>query len=314
MREDGIIGKEVVAVDGSKFKAVNSKDRNFSEAKLRGRIDRLETHIEEYSKELEANDGKENSGGEKSAEEINRIVMELSERKERYKTYVEELERTGETQKSLTDGDSRLMAANGKREVCCNVQAAVDAKNKLVVEFEVANAGTDHNQITPMVERAKSILGTETLAVAADAGYDSVQDIGESMAHGATPPIAGTDFDICVPAPESGAAVPTAHRNGRCVYIAGRNLAVCPMGKTLYPSFYKNATGQGVFSNREACKTCGRTCTKEKRGRRHQAPMAEEDFSKVYDDTGLSVKQMRIRPDKGIINNRRASSAVVFTP
>jgi hypothetical protein len=78
------------------------------------------------------------------------------------------------------------------------------------------------------------------------------------------------------------------------------------MGKTLYPSFYKNATGQGVFSNREVCKTCGCTCTKEKRGRRHQVSMAEEDFSKVYDDTGLSVKQMRIRPDKGIIKQRKS--------
>jgi hypothetical protein len=94
-----------------------------------------------------------------------------------------------------------------------------------------------------MVERAKSILGTETLAVVADAGYGSVQDIVESMAHGATPPIAGTDFDIGVPAPEPGAAVPTARRNGRCVYIAGRNLAVCPMGKTLYPSFSFHVPG-----------------------------------------------------------------------
>ncbi|MDR2782782.1 MAG: hypothetical protein LBB48_02880, partial [Treponema sp.] len=74
--------------------------------------------------------------------------------------------------------------------------------------------------------------------VVADAGYGSAQDIVESMAHGTAPHRAGTDFDVRVPAPESGASVPAARRNGRCVYRAGRNLAVRPTGKTPYPSFY----------------------------------------------------------------------------
>jgi hypothetical protein len=121
---------------------VNSKDRNFSEAKLRGRIGRLETPIEEYVKELEANDGKENTGGEKSAEEIKRIITELSERKERYKTYMEELERTGETQKSLTDEDSRLTAANGKTEVCYNARTAADAKTSRLWNLKLPAKGT----------------------------------------------------------------------------------------------------------------------------------------------------------------------------
>jgi transposase len=302
----GLYGKELVAIDGSKFKAVNSKERNFSKAKLRERIDRLETHIEEYLKELEDNDGKENTGKEKTAAEVQGIVTELSERKERYESYMKALERTGESQKSLTDEDSRLMAANGKMEMCYNVQTAVDAQNKLVVEFEVTNEGTDNNQITPMAERTKTLLRTDAVTVVADAGYDSVQDIVESMAHGVAPHIAGTDFDICVPAPESEAVVPAAHHNGRCVYRAERNLVICPMGKTLYPSFYKKSTGQGVFSNREACKNCGCTCTKERRGRRHQVPMAAEDFSKVYDATGLVVKQIRSRPDQGILKQRKS--------
>jgi hypothetical protein len=278
----GLYGKEQVAIDGSKFKAVNSKDRNFSETKLRDRIVRLDVHLEEYLRELEDNDGKENTCGERSAVEINRIVTELSERKERYTTYREELEGTGETKKSLTDEESRLMAVNGKMEVCYNVQTAVDAKNKLVVEFEVTNKRTDHNQITPMVARTKAILGTDTVAVVADAGYDSVQDIIESMAHGATPHIAGTDFDICVPTDEPPSAAIVSHQDGRCVYLAGRNIVVCPMGKTLYPSFYKKAARQGVFYNREACKNCVCKCTRETRWRRHQVPMAEEDFSHCY--------------------------------
>jgi hypothetical protein len=107
-------------------------------------------------------------------------TVSLSERKERYKSYEEELEGKGETQKSLSDEESRLMAANGKMDVCYHVQTAVDAKNKLVAEFEVTNAGTDHNQLTPMAERTKTALGTEKLTVVADAGYNSVRDLVDS--------------------------------------------------------------------------------------------------------------------------------------
>jgi transposase len=76
------------------------------------------------------------------------------------------------------------MAANGKMDVCYSVQTAVNAKHKLLAEFEVTNAGTDHNQLTPVVERTKTALRTETLTVVADAGYDSVQDIAEEHGTG----------------------------------------------------------------------------------------------------------------------------------
>jgi hypothetical protein len=303
----GLYGKELAAIDGSKFKAVNSKERNFTMGKLRDRIARLEAQIEAYLRELEDNDGKENTvDGEKNTVVIKRVVTELSRRKGQYETYAEDLERTGETQKSLTDADSRLMVANGKMEVCYNVQTVVDAKNKLVVEFEVTNEGTDTNQITPMVERTKAIWGTDTVTVVADAGYDSVQDIVESMAHGATPHIAGTDFDVCVPAEEPPSTVVVSHKDGRCVYIAGRNIVLCPMGNILYPGFYKKSIQQGVFYNRKACKICACKCTTEKRGRRHQVPMVEEDFSKTSTDAGLCVKQIRIKPDKWIMGQRKS--------
>jgi hypothetical protein len=182
----------------------------------------------------------------------------------------------------------------------------VDAKNKLVVEFEVTNEGNDKNQITPMAERTKSVLGTEAVTVVADTGYDSVQDIVESMAQGVEPHIAGTDFDVCVPTDEPPSSVVVSQKDGRCVYVAGRNLVLCPMGKTLYPGFYKKATGQGVLFNREACKSCTCKCTTEARGRRQQVPMTEEDFSHFYNDADLFIKQMRIKPDKGIIRQRKS--------
>ena len=160
-RED-LYGRELIAIDGSKFKAVNSKDRNFTREKLAERIRRIDERIEGYLRELDSGDSKESAcGGGKSAQEIKGIISGLTERKQRYQGYKEELERTGETQKSLTDPDSRLMLSNGKMDVCYNVQTAVDAKNKMIAEFEATNNANDSNQITPMALGQKSCWGRE---------------------------------------------------------------------------------------------------------------------------------------------------------
>jgi hypothetical protein len=246
------------------------------------------------------------AAGEKSSEGINRIITELSERKERYQGYADEMAQSGETQKSLTDGDSRLMMSNGKMEVCYNVQTAVDAKNKLIAEFEVTNEGNDKNRITPMSLKVQEILETDAITVIADAGYDSVQDIAAAMKRGVNVHVAGNDFDICIPAEAGEKTEITAHKNGRCVYNAERNIALCPMGNVLYPGFYKKAKGMGVFYNRAACRQCACKCSKEARGFRYQVPMGESDFSKAYNDKDLLVKQIRITPDKELIKQRKS--------
>ena len=302
-----LYGKELIAIDGSKFKAVNSKDRNFTEKKLQDRIARIETKIEEYLKELEDSDREEStSAGEKSTEEIAQIIVDLSERKELYQSYADELNQTGEAQKSLTDPDSRLMMANGKMDVCYNVQSVVDEKNKLIVEFDVTNDVVDFNQISPMSEKAKEILGIDKITAAVDAGYDSVQDIVASMNNGVDVHVSGTNFDICVPTDKDSAIDIISHENGRCVYFAERNIALCPMGQVLYPRFYKKHKGHGVFVNREACKQCTCKCTKETCGRRYEVPIAESDFSKNYDDNNIFVKQIRIAPKREIISRRKS--------
>jgi transposase len=182
----------------------------------------------------------------------------------------------------------------------------VDAKNKLVVEFEVTHEGTDKNRITPMVERIKTIVGTGALAVIADTGYDSVQDSVESMARGVAPHVAGMDFDICVPTDEPMTATMVSPKEGRCVYVPGRTIVLCPMGKVLYPNFYKTPIQHGVLYNREACKSCGCKCTMEERGGSHKVPMAAQDFWKPYTDTRLFVKQIRIKAGKRITGQRKS--------
>ena len=309
-----LFGKELVAIDGSKFKAVNSKDNNFTKGKVDDRIKRINEKINEYLKELDNTDTKEDEvETNKSAEEIQKIIKELTERKAVYQEYKKEMEESGETQKSLTDDESRLMLANGKMDVCYNVQTAVDSKNKLIAEFEVTNCANDMNQFTPMMEKVQDILETKSIAGAGDAGYASASDIASAVQLGVDVHVAGTDYDICVPA-KDGEEVPeiTTHNNGRCVYVKDRNIVICPMGKILYPKHYKKEKGEAEFSNMEACNSCTCRCTKENRSFRYRFVMSQSDFSKDYDDKDLAVKQIHIKPKKEIYDQRKSLSEHPF--
>ena len=304
-----LYGKELAAIDGSKFKAVNSKDRNFTKKKLKDRLERIDEKIKEYLKELDKMDAEEDKvEKKKSAEDIQRIIKELRERKEKYQGYKSELEERRETQISLTDSESRLMPCNGKMDVCYNVQTAVDSKNKLITEFEVTNNANDMNQLTPMAEKVLDILEVETIAVPADAGYASASDIAAAVQLGVDPHVAGTDFDMCITVKDGGEEKEeiTSHNNGRCVYIKERNIAVCPMGKALYPGHYNKAKGEAVFHNSQACISCTCRCTTEDRGFRYRFVMAEKDFKKDCNEEGLAVKQVHIKPQKEIYDQRKS--------
>ena len=304
-----LYGKELGAIDGSKFKAVNSRSRNYTQKQLEDRVAKLEGKIKEYLCEMDKNDVEEEAAsGEKTAMEITGIVSELTAHKERYQEYIKELEEKGEKQKSLTDSESRLMLCNGKMDVSYNVQTGVDSKHKLVVDFEVSNQGNDKNLITPMTANMQEILEAERIAVVTDAGYESIQDILSAMRQGVEVHVSGTDFDICVPSEEGESREIHSHHNGRCVYIGERNIALCPMGEVLYPATHNaSKDGLGVYKNTAACKQCTNKCTKNARGCfEYKIPMAKEDFTKEYNDQGLVVKQIRIKADKELVKQRKS--------
>jgi hypothetical protein len=307
-----LYGRELAAIDGSKFKAANSRKRNFTKDQIQKRIKKITEKIDTYLEELEKNDrAEEGTSGDKTAAEITEIISNLKGHKERYEGYAQELEQTGEKQKSLTDSESRLMTTNSAQmDVCYNVQTAVDARNKLIVDFEVTNQGNDKNFIQPMAASVKEQMETETIAVVTDAGYESIQDIMAAMKAGVEVHVAGTDFDICVPAEPGEQIEIHAHHNGRCVYIAGRNIALCPMGNVLYPAFHtkhQTKSDKGVFYNNEACKQCPCKCTTDARGRfRYKIPMAREDFTKEYNDQDLAVKQIRIKAEAAMVKQRKS--------
>jgi DNA repair exonuclease SbcCD ATPase subunit len=129
-----LFGREVIAIDGNKFGAVNSKHRNFNEKNLRKKLEDIEEKIERYLEELEENDEHETGVKSLARQELEAKIKELRERKEENQKLLEKLEDSGESQISLTDPDSRAMTDGKRIEVCYNLQISVDEKYKLILD------------------------------------------------------------------------------------------------------------------------------------------------------------------------------------
>ena len=182
-----LFGNELVAIDGSKFKAVNSKDRNFNEKKLRELIAGIDAKIAKYLKELDDQDRDQPpEGGTLSPEELREKITQLQERKDLYDELSGQLDGE-EKQISTTDPDARLMHTRLGTEVCYNVQSAVDRKHKLIVAHDVVNAVNDYQQLSGMAREAKEILGVEKIEAVADQGYYSNVEVQHCVEHGITP-------------------------------------------------------------------------------------------------------------------------------
>lgn len=186
-----LFSKSYISIDGSKFKAVNAKDRNFTLNKLDDRIKRLDEHIALYMEELDAYDHEE--GRKLSKEDLQNKLAVCRERKNRYEDYREQLEQSGESQLSLTDDDARLMKAGEGFCVGYNTQTAVDAESHLIAGFKVTNAPTDHGQITSVAGEVKDEFGMDTIEATADKGYESPEDHADALANGIVPNVIQRD-------------------------------------------------------------------------------------------------------------------------
>jgi hypothetical protein len=300
-----LYGKELAAIDGSKFKAVNSTDRNLSVTELNERIKRLTVRIDEYMEQLDETDAAEEIADKiKSAEDIKVIINRLSSRKKTYETYLEELSANGETQKSLTDSDARLMKDAKGFDVSYNVQMSVDSKHKLVAEFNVTNDGNDMKQLYDMAQATAEILEVPAVTVSGDTGYNNPSEIAKCVEAGITPQVSGSEGTMCVPCPEHEAETIESYDNGKAVYIKERNIVICPMGKILLPKHYKNSGRAAVYYNYTACNNCAQKCTKVKY-RQFAARMKKSEFTKEYNIEGLNIKQIHIKPDPEITSRRK---------
>lgn len=170
-RKLNLLTEALVAIDGSKFKAVNSRDKNFTKAKMKRRLAEVEASIERYLAELDAADAA--SPPEKTQSLRDRVAA-LEKEMDRLKKLEVRMLEAPDQQLSLTDPDSRSMKSRGSGVVGYNVQTAVDAKHHLIVAHEVTNIGIDRRLLTKMAKRAKEVMAPEPkerLSVIADRGY-----------------------------------------------------------------------------------------------------------------------------------------------
>src|SRR6476659_295223 len=176
-RQLDLFGKELLAVDGTRIKAVNNKDRNFTRASLTEFIRLADAKLDDYLKRLDHADAAETGTSGSRVENLAEKIVAVRGRRDRCQEMLTELDRTGESQISLTDPDSRAMAAHTRVAVGYNAQIAVDTKHKLIVEQQVTNQVLDMGLLTETAEPAKEILGVETVDVVADKGYFKIEDI-----------------------------------------------------------------------------------------------------------------------------------------
>jgi hypothetical protein len=159
---------DTLAIDGSKFKAVNNRDKNFTRAKMKRRIAEVEASIERYLDQLDSADY---AAPPKDTRTIEDKIAALKQEMDRLKKFEVRMLEAPDQQLSLTDPDARSMKSRGSGMVGYNVQTAVDVDSHLIVAHEVTNAGIDRHQLHSMAMQAKAILQAEHLAVLADRGY-----------------------------------------------------------------------------------------------------------------------------------------------
>ncbi len=251
-RQLDLFGRELIAVDGTRIKAVNNKDRNFTKASLKKLIKESDERLERYLAELESGDKEEQGApGGGHADDLDKKIDAIRQRRDRLEGYLTQLERTGEDQISLTDPDARAMARMTKVGVGYNIQIAVDERYKLIAEQEVYNVVLDYGLLTDTAKAAKEILGAETLDVVADKGYFQAEDIEACEQAGMIP---------FVPKPNRG----SAKRDGlfpkeAFTYDAENDVYRCPGDRTLTfegKGKIRDGIGRRSYSGRNVCPGC----------------------------------------------------------
>ena len=249
-RELDLFGRELLAVDGTRIKAVNNKDRNFTRASLTKFIELADAKLDDYLQRLDQSDTADSNTGGSRVKNLAEKITAIRERRARCKDMLAELDRTGEDQISLTDPDSRAMAAHTHVAVGYNAQVAVDTKHKLIVEQQVTNQVVDMGQLTQTTEPAKEVLGVETIDVVADKGYFKIEDIEACEKAGIMP---------YVPRPQRGPSVRAGlFRKDEFQYDEATDSYVCPTGQRLHP--YSSSPLRGLkkinYVNKLACDDC----------------------------------------------------------
>jgi transposase len=282
-----------VAIDGAKFKAVNTRDKNFTRAKMQRRMEQIEESVGRYLHQLDSADRQEPSLARATkTERLKDKIAMLKEEMRRLEKLEARMLATPEKQISLTDPDARSMATSGRGSgmVGYNVQAAVDSQHHLIVAHEVTNVCTNRSQLSHMAKQAKTALETDKLDVVADRGYFNSAEI-----------LACDDADITVTLPKpltSGIKAKGRFGKQDFRYVAKDDVYVCPAGERLiyhYTNQEKGLTLRRYWTN--VCQSCAikEQCTtgKERRITRWEHEHVLEAVQQRLDEHTEKMRQRR---------------------
>ena len=298
-----LLGKETVAIDGTKIRASNSKKKSYTPEILEKKIEYLEEQergIEEYLEKMDKADQEEKRAPvmDIKPEDMPQKLEQIRERVAKYKGYQKRMKETGETQILETDPECRTIHTKEGQLPAYNIQTAVDDRHHLIVSFETTNANTDQGLLDQMAEQTKEEMGVETIEALADKGYESRQDIEKCVMHGTVPNVGykydkdERIFDLayipneideqtrCSEKPEDIQKCLHAGVLPRCyegtsveVQLQRRSIMSCFIrhedGRVTCPMgrelFKHNVRKHGtIYGSREACRTCPNRCTDSK--------------------------------------------------
>ncbi len=292
-RKLGLLAKASVAIDGSKFKAVNNRDRNFTAAKMKRRMAQIEESVARYLDQLDSADRQERSLAQAmKTTRLKEKIERLKEEMQRLEALDAERRERPDQQISLTDPDARSMATAGRGSgtVGYNVQIAVDCEHHLIVTHEVTNVGNDRAQLAPMSQKTKAVLKVDKLDVVADRGYFSSKQILACDRDGVT---------VTLPKPMTS----RAKKQGRFGkqdfrYVSGNDVYVCPAGERLIYRYTREQDGLALrYYWTSACADCAmkEQCTpgKERRIARWEHEDVLEAVQRRLDENPQAMRQRR---------------------
>lgn len=288
-----LFGGELVGIDGSKFSSVNHSSKVVTSNEITELIRQVDSNIEEYFTNLDKQDSIEKSVEQTDAEELNSAIRKMQTHRDSLLQLQESLAASGEKQIALTDPDCKKMRTGQQgKDMCYNVQIAVDSKHKLIVAHDVTNDANDLNQLVSMAEQSKGILEVETLDITADKGYFNEEQISECE---------GNNIKCYIPTPEK------SHNKSKglftdkdFVYDETNDLYVCPGKEKLIRTSEVNKHGKqtGIYKTK-ACKNCKlkSKCTTSREGRRI--------YRSQYKDI-IEMMQKRLKENSSIIQQRKS--------
>lgn len=293
-KELELFGGELVAVDGSKFLAVNSRERNFGLSKLKTILQALDEQIATYLSELDEQDAQALVESMAAKEALSAKLVRLQARKAKHEALQAQMDEQGQTQLSLTDPDSRFMVNGSSGAVCYNVQTAVDAKHKLIVAHDVTNEVTDQLCLATMALQAQEALSVKAMEVVADRGYYDAQNVKQCLDAGITPYVAKPPTSKNGPL---GRFTKTAF-----AYQAEVDEYECPAGERLtfrYESVEKGRQKRHYKLSASACRACElrEQCTVNSAGRRISRWVDEHLLEQMSERVRANPQRMRQRQE-----------------